>query len=63
MMTGRDLNKLRVEPIQPKDGEELSAHCNLKEVRLRYDELKKKNQLADQHIRDQKVHFIQCRKK
>jgi len=46
MVTGRDLNKLRVEPLQPKNGEALSAHCSLMDVRERYDEMKKKHMMA-----------------
>ena len=46
MMTGRDLNKLRVEPIQAKNGEENAAHGSLMEVRERYDEMKKKHMMA-----------------
>lgn len=37
MITGDDLNKLRVEPLQPKEGQEIAAHCSLMDVRVRYD--------------------------
>lgn len=40
-LTGNDLNKLRVEPQEPNEGEYKSAHYNLTEVRKRYDEMKK----------------------
>lgn len=40
-MTGTNLNKLRVEPIEPNEGQYLSAHDNLTEVRLRYDDIRK----------------------
>lgn len=40
-MTGTNLNKLRVEPLETNDGQYNSAHDNLTEVRSRYDEIKK----------------------
>lgn len=40
-MTGTNLNKLRVEPLENNDGQYHSAHDNLTEVRARYDEIKK----------------------
>jgi hypothetical protein len=40
-MTGTNLNKLRIEPIESNEGQYTSAHNNLTEVRVRYDEMKK----------------------
>jgi hypothetical protein len=40
-LTGNDLNKLRVEPLEANEGEYNSAHHNLTEVRKHYDEMKK----------------------
>lgn len=44
-MTGTNLNKLRIEPIEPNEGQYTSAHNNLTEVRVRYDEMKKQRVL------------------
>lgn len=45
-MTSRDLNKLRKEPEQPDNIEEVSAHCNLMVIRKKYDHIsKQKDQL------------------
>lgn len=43
MITGDDLCKLRVEPLQDKNAQEISAHCSLMSVRVRYDEMKKRS--------------------
>ncbi len=36
-MTGTNLQKLRVEPLELNEGHYTSAHDNLTEVRTRYD--------------------------
>ena len=40
-MTGTNLHKLRVEPLESNEGQYTSAHNSLTEVRVRYDEMKK----------------------
>ena len=63
LMTGNDLNKLRIEPLQSRNGEEGSAHCNLMGVRLRYDEMKKNSCLSEARILKQKVRTVPPRNK
>ena len=43
-MTSRDLNKLRKEPEQPDNIEEVSAHCNLMVIRKKYDHISKQKE-------------------
>lgn len=54
-MTGTNLNKLRVEPIEPNEGQYNSAHDNLTEVRFKYDELKKQRVGLEEKIDKLKV--------
>ncbi len=45
-MTGRDLNKLRVEPDAGDDVEYVSAHTNLGSIRKKFDQVRKDTQLC-----------------
>ena len=54
-LTGNDLHKLRVEPLESNEGEYHSAHHNLTEVRKRYDEMKKERVALEEKIEKDKV--------
>lgn len=54
-LTGNDLHKLRVEPLESNEGEYHSAHHNLTEVRKRYDEMKKERVALEEKIEKEKV--------
>lgn len=56
-MTGTNLNKLRVEPLELNEGQYTSAHNNLTEVRVRYDEIKKQRVVLERKIDNLKVRF------
>lgn len=62
-MTGTNLNKLRVEPLETNDGQYYSAHDNLTEVRARYDEIKKQRVQLERRIDGIKVATPSFRKK
>jgi hypothetical protein len=54
-MTGTNLNKLRVEPLEPNEGQYNSAHDNLTEVRVKYDEIRKQRVGLEEKIDKMKV--------
>lgn len=62
-MTGTNLNKLRIEPIESTEGQYTSAHNNLTEVRVRYDEMKKQRVIFERKIENLKVLSLLCRRK
>ena len=62
-MTGTNLHKLRVEPIEANEGQYNSAHDNLTETRVRYDEIKKQRVKHEKKIENLKVTLFPLRKK
>ena len=53
-MTGTNLNKLRVEPLESNEGFINSAHDNLTEVRKKYDQIKKQRIMIETKIEKMK---------
>ena len=51
-MTSRDLNKLRKEPEQPDNIEEMSAHTNLMVIRKKYDNISKQKEELEKQIEE-----------